>query len=191
MRWVLVVERFDRRWTRDGRLLRVPQEDLCQALSVPPTHKYQFEGGPGMREITHTLRGSDTPAVDIATFMRANILFWLIGATDGHAKNFSIALSPGGRFRLTPLYDVATAQPSFDEGRIQRKAFKLAMSVGTNRHYQAEGIMPRHFRQDAEVGTPVSRAASPNRSLHRCERRWNVARLLEDAATSTADPLPA
>ena len=48
----LVIERFDRRWTEDGRLLRLPQEDCCQALSVPPTLKYQNEGGPGMIEVT-------------------------------------------------------------------------------------------------------------------------------------------
>jgi len=147
----LVVERFDRRWTRDGRLLRLPQEDCCQALSVPPTRKYQSDGGPGMREIIGVLKGSDTPEADIATFLRANIVFWMLGATDGHAKNFSLFLGPGGRHRLTPLYDVMTAQPSLDTGRIQRKAFRLAMSAGKNRHYAVDEIAPRHFVQTAEI----------------------------------------
>lgn len=157
----LIIERFDRRWTRDGRLLRLPQEDICQALSVPPTRKYQPDGGPGMRDIIQLLKGSDTPEQDIATFMRACIIFWMLGATDGHAKNFSITLGPGGRFRLTPLYDVLTAQPSLDAGQIQQKKFKLAMSVGTNRHYQVASIVPRHFLQTAEqagVGAPLMRA---------------------------------
>lgn len=44
----LVIERFDRKWTDDGRLLRLPQEDFCQALSVPPGLKYQSLGGPGI-----------------------------------------------------------------------------------------------------------------------------------------------
>ncbi|TGT82225.1 MULTISPECIES: type II toxin-antitoxin system HipA family toxin [unclassified Mesorhizobium] len=156
----LIVERFDRLWARDGRLLRLPQEDICQALSVPPTRKYQSEGGPGIPEIVALLRGSDTPEEDITVFMRASVLFWLIGATDGHAKNFSIFLSPGGRFRMTPLYDVLTAQPSFDAGQIPRRKFKLAMSVGTSRHYSVHEIMPRHFMQTADiagVGTPVIR----------------------------------
>lgn len=159
-RRTLIVERFDRRWTKDNRLLRLPQEDICQALSVPPSRKYQAEGGPGMVDIIQLLKGSDTPEEDIATFMRACILFWMLGATDGHAKNFSIALSPGGRFRLTPLYDVLTAQPSLDAGQIQQKKFKLAMSVGKNRHYPVESIMPRHFQQTAEragVGAPLMR----------------------------------
>ncbi len=160
-RRTLIVERFDRRWTNDGRLLRLPQEDICQALSVPPTRKYQPDGGPGMRDIIELLKGSDTPEQDIATFMRACILFWMLGATDGHAKNFSITLGPGGRFRLTQLYDVLTAQPSLDAGQIQQKKFKLAMSVGKNSHYPVEGIMPRHFLQTAElagVGAPLMRA---------------------------------
>ena len=92
--------------------------------------------------------------------MRASILFWMLGATDGHGKNFSIALGPGGGFRLTPLYDVLTAQPSLDAGEIPKKKFKLAMSVGKNRHYQVEGILPRHFLQTAElcgVGAPLMR----------------------------------
>jgi serine/threonine-protein kinase HipA len=150
-RRTLIVERFDRRWTNDKRLLRLPQEDCCQALSVPPTRKYQSDGGPGMKDILGMLKGSDAPNEDPATFLRASIVFWLIGATDGHAKNFSVFLSPGGRFRLTPLYDVLSAQPSLDAKQIQRKAFKLAMSVGKNRHYAMNEILPRHFIQTAEI----------------------------------------
>lgn len=160
-RRTLIVERFDRLWTRDGRLLRLPQEDCCQALSVPPTRKYQSDGGPGLSAIIDLLKGSDTPDKDIMTFMRANILFWLIGATDGHAKNFSIFLTPGGRYRLTPLYDVLTAQPSLDVNQIPLKKFKLAMSVGKSRHYAVHDIIPRHFMQTADlagVGKPAMKA---------------------------------
>ena len=160
-RRTLIVERFDRRWTVDGRLLRLPQEDCCQALSVSPTRKYQSDGGPGMRDVIDLLKGSDTPAADITTFMRANIIFWLLGATDGHAKNFSVFITPGGRFRMTPAYDVLTAQPSLDAGQISRKKFKLAMSVGKSRHYGVHEIMPRHFLQTADVagvGLPAMRS---------------------------------
>jgi serine/threonine-protein kinase HipA len=150
-RRTLIVERFDRWWTRDQRLLRLPQEDCCQALSVPPTRKYQSDGGPGIGSILALLKGSDTPDADLATFLRANIAFWLIGATDGHAKNFSIFLGPGAGFRLTPLYDVLSAQPSLDSSQIQRRKFKLAMSVGKSRHYAIDDIMPRHFIQTAEL----------------------------------------
>src|SRR6185369_3806788 len=84
----LVVKRFDRVWTKDGRLLRVPQEDCCQALSCPPGRKYQNEGGPSMVDILKLLNSADTPAEDQKTVLKAQILFWLVGATDGHAKNF-------------------------------------------------------------------------------------------------------
>jgi serine/threonine-protein kinase HipA len=150
-RRTLIVERFDRRWTSDNRLLRLPQEDFCQALSIPPTRKYQSDNGPGMKDILQLLKASDAADDDLATFMRANIVFWLLGATDGHAKNFSIFLGPGGRFRMTPLYDVLSAQPSLDANQIQRKQFKLAMSAGKSRHYAMGEILPRHFIQTAEI----------------------------------------
>jgi len=155
----LVIERFDREWTKDGRLLRIPQEDFCQVLSCPPGRKYQNEGGPGMVEILELLKAGDTPAVDQKTFLKSQILFWLIGATDGHAKNVSIFLGAGGRFHLTPLYDVLTAQPSLDNRQIERKQMKLAMSVGDSRHYKIEEIRGRHFIQTTErAGLPGSLA---------------------------------
>jgi serine/threonine-protein kinase HipA len=147
---VLIVERFDRRWTADGRLLRLPQEDCCQALSVAPTQKYQEDGGPGIAPILELLRGSDEPLADQRTFMKANIVFWLIGATDGHAKNFSVFLRPGGRFQLAPLYDVISAQPSVDSKQILWKNFRLAMSFGTKPHYAVRQVASRHFLQTAE-----------------------------------------
>ena len=146
---VLVIERFDRRWTRDGRLLRLPQEDFCQALSVPPTLKYEADGGPGMADMLDLLKGSDEPEADRRIFVKAQIAFWLLGATDGHAKNFSIVLRPGGRFTLTPLYDVLSAQPALDAGQLRRNEFRFALSVGDNRHYVMAGILPRHFAQTA------------------------------------------
>lgn len=145
----LVIERFDRRWTKDGRLLRLPQEDCCQALSVPPTLKYQNEGGPGMIDILGLLKGSDTPIEDQDVFLKAQLIFWLMGATDAHAKNFSVFLSPGGGYRMTPLYDVLTAQGALDASQIERKQMKMSMSVGNNRHYRFDQIHGRHFVQTA------------------------------------------
>ena len=127
---VLIVERFDRIWTADGRLLRLPQEDCCQALSVPPSRKYQTDGGPGIEQILQLLRGSDESPADQRRFLKANIFFWLLGATDGHAKNFSVFLHPGGRFQLAPFYDVISAQPSVDSKQVLWKHFRLAMSFG-------------------------------------------------------------
>lgn len=145
----LVVERFDRTW-RNGRLIRLPQEDCCQALGVPPSLKYQSDGGPGVVEIADILKGSDTPATDHRLLLQAQLAFWLIGATDGHAKNFSIFLHPGGGYALTPLYDVLTAQPSLEAGQIESRQMKLAMSVGDSRRYRLDEIARRHFVQTGE-----------------------------------------
>ena len=79
---VLVVERFDRLWTEDGRLLRLPQEDFCQALSVPSTLKYEADEGPGLQAILKLLQGSDAPEEDQALFLKAVAAFWLLAALD-------------------------------------------------------------------------------------------------------------
>lgn len=145
----LSIERFDRFRTADGRLLRLPQEDICQALSVPPERKYQADGGPDNQAVMTLLKGSDSPQEDQRAYLKAQIVFWLIGATDGHAKNFSIFLLTGGRFRLTPLYDVLTAQPSVDAGQVEISRFKMAISAGNKNHYKIANITPRHFLQTA------------------------------------------
>jgi len=153
----LVVERFDRRWTSDGRLIRLPQEDCCQALSIVPTQKYQKEGGPGISGIMDLLLGSDDPNKDRYDFFKANVLFWLLGATDGHGKNFSVSLLPAGRFRMTPLYDVLTVQPTVDARQIERKYFKLAMNFGNSNHYKVANIVGRHIVETG-VQSGLSRA---------------------------------
>jgi len=148
---VLSIKRFDRTETADGRLLRLPQEDFCQALSVPATLKYNSEGGPGIPECLSLLTGSDEPERDRLNFLKAQIAFWLIAGTDGHAKNFSVFLFPGGRFKMTPIYDVMSAQPNFAQGRLRRNQIKLAMAVGDGRHYVVNEILPRHFAQTAKA----------------------------------------
>jgi serine/threonine-protein kinase HipA len=146
---VLIVERFDRRRRSDGSILRLPQEDTCQALGVPPTQKYQSYGGPKLIDILKLLEKSDTPIEDQETVFMAQILFWLIGAPDGHAKNFSIFLRPQGQLQLTPLYDVLSAEPAFQDNKIRHRAYRLAMSVGRKPHYKILEVHGRHFVETA------------------------------------------
>ena len=109
---VLVTERFDRRWSMDGRwLMRLPQEDFCQALGVSPALKYENHGGPGIKEGMDLLRGSQQAIHDRETFFKLQILFWMLAAIDGHAKNFSLFIEPGSAYRMTPVYDVLSAYP--------------------------------------------------------------------------------
>jgi len=139
---VIAIERFDRVW-KDGVLYRLPQEDICQALGVPPVRKYQSDGGPGIVDVLGFLNGAIAPYEDRLTFMKAQIIFWLLAAIDSHAKNFSIFLSPGG-YRLTPLYDVMSAAPwpEFPDQKI-----KLAMAFGNENHYRLRQIQLRNFYQ--------------------------------------------
>jgi serine/threonine-protein kinase HipA len=136
------------RVVRHRRKNRLPQEDSCQALSIPPAFKYESEGGPGIEAILRLLRDSDTPAEDQRAFLKTIVVFWVMGASDGHAKNFSVFLYPGGRYLMTPLYDVISAQPSVEAGQIRQNGFRLAMAVGDNRHVNT--IAPRHFLQSVQ-----------------------------------------
>lgn len=152
---VLVVERFDRLRSHDGkRLFRLVQEDFCQATGTSPLVKYENEGGPGLLKLFTLLRQSVDAEVDMRTLMASQILFWMLRAPDGHAKNFSIQLLPGqgGRFRLTPLYDVMSAIPVIGDGSNQWawQEVRLAMALmGKNRHYQMHTIQRRHFNSTA------------------------------------------
>lgn len=151
---VLAVERFDRQLHSSGRwLLRLPQEDFCQALGRPSHLKYEADGGPGMLELAGVLRQSVDAHQDLGTFLSAQILFWMLGAPDGHAKNFSIRLLPEGRLRLTPLYDVMSIWPVEGSGpnQFSRHETKLAMAfLGKNKHYQLKTIQRRHFNATAQ-----------------------------------------
>ncbi|HIJ26466.1 MAG: type II toxin-antitoxin system HipA family toxin [Gammaproteobacteria bacterium] len=142
---VLIVERFDRMWV-DNTLYRIPQEDLCQALSIPPNRKYQSDGGPNIQDVMELLNSSITPLEDRCKFMKAQIVFWLLGAIDGHAKNFSIFLKHSGH-ELTPLYDVMSAAP-YSQFPIQK--MKLAMAIGNKNYYKIQQIQLRHFYQTAQ-----------------------------------------
>jgi len=146
---VLVVERFDRKLTRNGQYwLRLPQEDMCQALGKPPSLKYEANGGPSMVDILKLLRGSWLPKQDRVHFFKVQILFWMLAATDGHAKNFSLFHEKDGMYRMTPIYDVLSAWPIIGEGsgRLSWHDTKLAMAFRTkNKHYKLKEISPRHF----------------------------------------------
>jgi serine/threonine-protein kinase HipA len=156
---VLAVTRFDRRLI-DGWWARLPQEDFCQAKGLPPGRKYEQDGGPGITSILDVLRGSDDAEIDRTNFLTAQLLFWMLAAPDGHAKNFSIAIEAQDHFRLTPLYDVMSAWPVIGEGprELHWKQVKLAMAVRTrNAHYRMAEIQRRHWNEVAKAN-----AVGPN-----------------------------
>ncbi len=151
---VLAVERFDRTWVHRGPceswIMRLPQEDLCQATGTPPGLKYESDGGPGIRAIMKLLTTSSESERDRHHFFQALVIFWMLGATDGHAKNFSIFLQAGGAYHLTPFYDVLSACPVMGKGANMLSPFKakLAMAVRSkNTHRVMRHIERRHWLQ--------------------------------------------
>lgn len=123
----IVVERYDRQ-RAGGTVLRVHQEDCCQALGVLPLRKYESEGGPGARSITEMLAERSRRArEDIDTFIAALAFNWAIAGTDAHAKNYSILIGKHGEIRLAPLYDIASLLPYAAHGL---RKLKLAMKIG-------------------------------------------------------------
>jgi len=150
---VLSVERFDRQIHSSGAwLLRLPQEDFCQASGTAPHRKYEADGGPGIADIARVLAGSVNAQADLRNFLKTQLLFWMMAAPDGHAKNFSLRILPRGRYALTPLYDVMSIWPVEGNSPSQfswHKA-KLAMALhGKNRHYNFKDIQRRHFNATA------------------------------------------
>lgn len=150
---VLSVERFDRKLSSDDRwLMRLPQEDMCQALGVSSNLKYQSDGGPGIKNIMGLLLGSSQPALDRDIFYRSQILFWLLAGIDGHAKNFSIFIEPEGKYRLTPLYDIMSAYPLIERKQLEARKIKMAMALkGKNIHYHWYNMQRRYFLETAKA----------------------------------------
>src|SRR5205085_5144739 len=115
---------------------------------TPWHRKYQADGGPGLVDIAKILRGSQESQRDLTTLFRAQLLFYLLAATDGHAKNFSIRILAGGQFRLTPLYDVLSAWPVIGKraNQLPFEKARLAMALpGERPRYLLASLQRRHF----------------------------------------------
>jgi serine/threonine-protein kinase HipA len=144
---VIVLERYDRHRTPTGTIARVHLEDICQALGVLPTSKYQNERGPTPELIVELLRRTVLPpsaaAENVDRFVDALAFNWVIGGTDAHAKNYSVLLA-GSQVRLAPLYDVATALV-YEDMYLPR--LRMAMKIGGE--YGLEAAAVRHWRRFA------------------------------------------
>lgn len=144
---VVIIERYDRVRTPDGLVFRVHQEDMCQALGLPPTAKYQSDGGPSPEQIIALLREKISPVgtaeENVRRFVDALAVNWIIAGTDAHAKNYSILIA-ADQVRLAPLYDIASALP-YDDMYLPK--LRMAMRIGGE--YRIERISGRHWRRFA------------------------------------------
>ncbi len=191
----IVVERYDREEI-GGTLSRVHQEDLCQALGVLPTKKYEADGGPTVPAIYQLLQESSTnPGEDCQRFFDAIALNWLLAATDGHAKNYSILHASGPQLRLAPLYDIITILPY---PQLRHDANMLAMSIGGERQISTIaathwirlarplGMDPEHaVNRVRELGLRIPTAVDAlNAQVHASEYMKAVVARLGDAVVS-------
>jgi serine/threonine-protein kinase HipA len=143
---VIIVKRFDR-MPLEGKIIRVHQEDTCQALGIPPLQKYERDGGPTAGDIFGLIRDySSNPREDELRFLDALIYNWLIKGTDAHGKNFGFLLAAGPQVRLAPLYDVASFIP-YETPHQERKT-RMAMKIGGE--YQWWKIGPQHWERAAK-----------------------------------------
>ena len=165
----IVLERYDRVRVR-GDVVRVHQEDLCQAMGIHPADKYESNGGPSAKAVAVLLRRT-MPARDadeaVWRFADALAWNWLVGGTDGHAKNYSLLLSRRD-VRLAPLYDISSILPYLGERDpegvvLHERRMRMAMKVGG----EADLAPPRNTwpRASAELGLPADALVARLRTL--------------------------
>jgi serine/threonine-protein kinase HipA len=148
----LAIKRFDRQYSEDKSwLMRLPQESICQALGFPVHKKYAKDGGPGIKHIMRFLLGSANPIHDRDVFYCSQILFWLLAANDGHAKNFSLFIKPEGKYQLTPLYDISSSYPLMAQNQIKPEEITMAMPLtGKTTTSNWDHIKRQHFLETAK-----------------------------------------
>ncbi|MGD8111921.1 HipA domain-containing protein [Vibrio sp. TRT 17S01] len=146
----LAVKRFDRCFGHEV-VTRRHQEDFCQIFGVPEHLKYQSENNLGVSKIVDVLSFSAQSKANNHDFFKFMILQYLLGATDGHLKNFSVHIDPSGHYQLTPFYDLLSAYPAVGNRGLNKRKLKLAMGLQASRGYKyhISKICLRHIEQTA------------------------------------------
>lgn len=138
----LLIERYDK-MIKDGHMMRLHQEDFCQATAIPSDMKYQNEGGPSLKQCFDVLRDmSSVPVLDLPTLLDAVIFNYLIGNNDAHAKNFSLLYQGDGIIRLAPLYDLVCT--------VYYPELSPKMAMKLSGEYRSDRIAMRHFEKLAD-----------------------------------------
>ena len=151
---VYMVDRYDRQVAESGDLLRLHQEDFCQALGIPPELKYEKEGGAGFAACFDLVREwSSEPLADAAALLRWALFNFLIGNADAHGKNLAF-LYASGRVRLAPFYDLLST--AVYERRVDNK-FAMKMGGQKDPRYLS-GHHLEKFATEIRVGLRVVKA---------------------------------
>ncbi|PBC74233.1 type II toxin-antitoxin system HipA family toxin [Fibrobacter intestinalis] len=137
----LLIERYDRIF-KDGKLSRIHQEDVCQALGILSDYKYQNDGGPSIADIYNLLKEKTSiPLLEMRAFLQYVLFNFIIGNCDAHGKNYSI-MYKNNSIKLTPVYDTVCtlAYPNL--------ANKLSMKIG--KHSEIRKVNKEDFAILAE-----------------------------------------
>jgi serine/threonine-protein kinase HipA len=140
----IAITRFDRR-TEGTTLVRLHQEDLCQALGL--AEKYEEHGGPTASHLIRLLRERSTTAAaarrNVDAFVDTLVFNTVIAAPDAHARNYAVLLD-GDDVRLAPAFDISTslAYDPPQRGRV------LSMSIGGE--FVADRIRREHWQRFAD-----------------------------------------
>jgi serine/threonine-protein kinase HipA len=132
---IIIIKRFDRYRNEDGLICRIHQEDFCQALKKYPFEKYASDGGSSAIDIINCIRkvsAKDIVNSNIRGFIDGLFFNYLIGAPDGHSKNYSLLLSQN-KVIFAPLYDIASGYPYKNNGKLAYPT--AAMSIGQKNRF--------------------------------------------------------
>lgn len=178
----LIVTRYDRLRLDDGTWRRIHQEDLCQALAIPPARKYQRTGGPSPPDISTLIRlQSSDPEEDIRHFLDGLIYNWIIANPDAHAKNYGLLID-GQALRLAPLYDLCSFLPYRELQRsIHMPKIKLAMKIGGEYALKRADLYSAWQKAAEELQIP---------EIEVVDRIEDLARRTPDALEGAIDSLP-
>lgn len=176
----ILVKRYDRTRDNAGRVIRIHQEDFCQALGVMPDAKYAEQGGPSTPRIVEMLKTTGVRAKDnVYRFILYLFFNYLIGATDAHAKNHSLMIFSPEDVRIAPLYDVASIAPYRSLSPQKRKPLRAALSIGGENRFGMLGAtnvekMARDFGlKELGLGSALL-----------CDRLAAMAELIPDALSA-------
>lgn len=158
---ILLVERYDRDRAPGGTVVRLHQEDFCQALGIDSAHKYEREGGPSLADCFALLgRAARVPARELPRLLDAWALSFLAANHDAHGKNFSLLYGPDGT-SFAPVYDVLN---TIDYRDIKPMDRKMAMKVGGES--RPDYLRRRHLeRMISDAGLSWAAARRRLRSL--------------------------
>lgn len=134
----VVVSRYDREWV-ENTCVRIHQEDLCQALGIGPSKKYEENGGPGVAKVASFFNkmadGPEQSAQFRLSFAMMVMFNHFSGSPDAHAKNYSILILPDGSMRFAPMYDAASGLGYSYLDSHKPRLPRGAMRIGAHDHF--------------------------------------------------------